>query len=85
MYTQLAGTVASATHMAGSVSAAEMTRGRVAADLSAHLLPAVFYAPLLRLFTEFPSTLPIRPGLQLSGWVDRDIRRPERGGSPAGL
>jgi hypothetical protein len=38
MYTQLAETVASATDMAGSVSAAEMTRGRVAANLS----PAVF-------------------------------------------
>lgn len=38
MYTQMAGTVASATDMAGSVSAAEMTRGRAAADLS----PAVF-------------------------------------------
>ncbi|WP_105429976.1 hypothetical protein [Neorhizobium sp. T6_25] len=38
MYTPLAGTVASATDAAGSVSAAEMTRGRVVADLS----PAVF-------------------------------------------
>ncbi|UIK03620.1 hypothetical protein [Neorhizobium galegae] len=42
MYTQLAGTVASATDMAGSVPAAEMMSGRVAADLSAHLSPAVF-------------------------------------------
>ncbi|CDZ33110.1 hypothetical protein NOJ28_08090 [Neorhizobium galegae] len=53
MYTQLAGTVASATDVAGSVSAAEMTRGHVAADLSAAVFMGAAIASLHGISNDF--------------------------------
>lgn len=62
MYTRLSMTVAAAMDVAGSVSAAEMARGAIAAEPSMHRAPAGFLRPAIASLRGISNGLADLPG-----------------------